>query len=293
MIQSIQKFSFLAAGAAMLALGVAPASAKVFDLNNPDKDVAKAAKFASKQLSDIGKQQSKYLACIVKATNKCRFKPEGDPAECALSSWESASSQPKFQAAMQKCEDKQDYNKKLPKGVSDAQAYIDMGCPGDADTSTTGVLEDFTSVSDWQQGDGLNSTFTQVDALAVIVGAIETDAKQQYKDVGTLAKYAAGIQKCMLKCEADVKGSKGGGGLTDDRATCDMNDAAASPEFLACTDKNTEKLRKKIPEGTGYDGLVIPTINSAITAAFLNVFNKECGSAASPSGAFVDGSTLY
>lgn len=292
MIQSIKKFSFLAAGAAILALGAAPASAKVFDLNHPSKDVAKAAKFASKQLADIGKQQSKYLACIVKATNKCRFKPEGDPLDCALDGWESASSQPKFQAAMQKCADKQDYNKKRPKGASDALAYIDMGCPGDAD-STTPALEDFTSVTDWQAGDGLNTTFVQVDALAALVEAIEPDAKQQYKDVGTLAKYAAGIQKCMLKCETDVKGSKGGGGLTDDRATCDLNEAAASVEFLECTDKNTEKLRKKIAVGSGYDLLVIPTIDTAITTAFLNVFNKECGSAASPSGAFVDGSTLY
>jgi len=292
MKQGIAAAAILSIGA----LGASPASAWVAELGNPDKDIAKAQKFLLKLQKDNYKQGIKYVACVVKATAKCSYKFEsaGSTVEsCNLVTYDDSANialNPKFYAAVEKCEDKQDFTKKQPKGVTSADAYTGMGCPGDADSTTTDVLEDFADLESWQIGDGERATLAQIDALGAIVRALETDTKQQYKDVGTLSKYAAGLGKCIEKCETDVKDKKGNGGVTDSQTACAPGDAGVDANMQACLDKNTEKLEKKV--GATKYASIIGIIDTAYAGAANNTWNKPACSGiapgSSPSGAFLD-----
>ena len=283
------------------ALGAAPASAWYPDYPiNPDKDIAKAQKFLRNLQKDNYKQGIKYVACVVKATNKCSYKfesPESTVASCNLVTYDDSANialNPKFYAAVEKCSDKQDFTKKQPKDVSSADAYTGMGCPGDADSTTTDVLEDFADLESWQIGDGERATLAQIDALGAIVRVLETDTKQQYKDVGTLSKYASGLGKCIEKCETDVKNKKGNGGTSDSLTACAPGDAGVDANMQACLDKNTEKLEKKV--GAKYASIV-GIIDGAYAGAANATWNKPACSGiypgGSPSGAFVDGAANF
>ena len=283
------------------ALGAAPASAWYPDYPiNPDKDIAKAQKFLRNLQKDNYKQGIKYVACVVKATNKCSYKfesPGSTVASCNLVTYDDSANialNPKFYAAVEKCSDKQDFTKKQPKDVSSADAYTGMGCPGDADSTTTDVLEDFADLESWQIGDGERATLAQIDALGAIVRVLETDTKQQYKDVGTLSKYASGLGKCIEKCETDVKNKKGNGGTSDSLTACAPGDAGVDANMQACLDKNTEKLEKKV--GAKYASIV-GIIDGAYAGAANATWNKPACSGilpgGSPSGAFVDGAANF
>ena len=284
------------------ALGAAPASAWYPDYPiNPDKDIAKAQKFLRNLQKDNYKQGIKYVACVVKATNKCSYKfesPGSTVASCNLVTYDDSANialNPKFYAAVEKCSDKQDFTKKQPKDVSSADAYTGMGCPGDADSTTTDVLEDFADLESWQIGDGERATLAQIDALGAIVRVLETDTKQQYKDVGTLSKYASGLGKCIEKCETDVKNKKGNGGTSDSLTACAPGDAGVDANMQACLDKNTEKLEKKV--GATKYASIIGIIDSAYAGAANATWNKPACSGilpgGSPSGAFVDGAANF
>jgi hypothetical protein len=283
------------------ALGAAPANAWIADLSNPDKDIAKAEKFLLKLQKDNYKQGIKYVACVVKATSKCSYKFESagsTVASCNLATYADPANQalnPKFYAAVEKCSDKQDFTKKQPKGVSSADAYTGMGCPGDADSTTTDVLEDFADLESWQIGDGEGSVDSQIDALGAIVRVLETDPKQQYKDVGTLSKYASGLGKCIEKCETDIKNKKGNGGTSDSLTACAPGDAGVDANMQACLDKNTEKLEKKV--GATKYASVVGIIDGAYAGAANATWNKPACSGiypgGSPSGAFVDGAANF
>ena len=283
------------------ALGAGPANAWVADINNADKDIAKEQKSLLKLQRDVYKQGIKNVACVVKATSKCSYKFESagsTVASCNLATYDEPANialNPKFYAAVEKCSDKQDFTKKQPKDVSSADAYTGMGCPGDADSSTTDVLEDFADLESLQAGDGLRSAFNQIDALGAIVRAVETDAKQQYKNVGTLAKYAAGLGKCIEKCETDVKNKKGNGGTSDSLTACAPGDAGVDANMQACLDKNTEKLEKKV--GPTKYAAILGIIDGAYAGAANNSWNKPACSGilpgGSPSGAFVDGAANF
>ncbi|MEO2167846.1 MAG: hypothetical protein ABGY42_06935, partial [bacterium] len=172
-------------GAALIALGLcaAPASAWIPDANNPDKAIAKAEKASFKQLADIQKQQAKLIKCYVKASAKCEYK-EGDSESCVLATWETTgTANPKFQAAVAKCESKTDYAKKTPKALNDASAYTAIHCPGDADDDASGN-QAFSGIADYQVGNGSRSSQIQIDVLATLVRLGITDSKQMYKDTG-------------------------------------------------------------------------------------------------------------
>ena len=120
----------------------------------------------------------------------------------------------------------------------------------------------------------------QIDALGAIVRVLETDPKQQYKDVGTLSKYASGLGKCIEKCETDVKNKKGNGGTSDSLTACAPGDAGVDANMQACLDKNTEKLEKKV--GATKYASVVGIIDSAYAGAANATWNKPACSGILP-----------
>lgn len=277
--------------AALIVLGLcaAPASAWVPDTGNADKAIAKAEKASFKQLTDIQKQQAKLVKCYVQAAAKCEYK-EGDAATCALATWETTGApNPKFLAAVAKCESKPDYAKKTPKALDDASAYTAIHCPGDADAVAPGG-QDFAGIATYETGNGERSTQTQIDGLSAIVRTGVTDSKMMYKDSGVLNKYAAGLFKAMSKCETDAKNKKGNGATTDSITQCDPGNAGADPAFAAAVTKELEKAQKKL--GSRH-AVVISLIDGALGDASQVFWNNSACNDTSPSGAFLDGGVQF
>src|SRR5262245_41892349 len=100
----------LAAAIAALLLSSTVASAHVLD--------PKIDKVPSKLRADVAKQVTGYTLCLVKAASKCESKGVLSSAECDLAtgavSYEPSpgSETTKFQAAVAKCDDKLDLDKK-------------------------------------------------------------------------------------------------------------------------------------------------------------------------------------
>ena len=286
---------------AMGSLSVGTANAWIGDTGNPDKDLAKEEKALLKLQKDAYKQGVKYIDCVVKATNKCSYKYETESStdeSCALATYDDAmyaGFNPKFVAAVNKCADKQDYTKKQPKTLSSAESYLRLNCPGDADSSTSGVDEDFADLESWQAGDGLRANLSTIDALGIIVRLVTPDRKQAYKDVGTLGKYASGAGKCIEKCEYDQKDKKGNGGTTDSLTQCFPGDGGMDANMAACYQKNFEKMEKKLGAGGGDYAAIIPQIDAAYGAAANATWNSTAcsGVTPSPSGAFLDGASNF
>lgn len=291
--------------AALLTLGLAaaPAMAWVPNLDSGDKDANKLNKAVFKNLTDIYKQQGKLVGCYVKASSKCGYAEAKAAAKagtsvdytvCNLATWDTSTNE-KYVAAVAKCDSKVNYEKKIPKGTNSASTYGFMNCPGDADSTTTGVNEDYSDLAAWQAGDGERSTHTQIDALGAIVrggvAAASGDDKMIFKDTGVLNKYGQGLFKAIGKCESDVKGKKGGGGLTDDTEQCYPGAAGADPAFAAAIDKEVGKAQKKL--GSRH-AAVLGLINTALGDAAQTTWNtQECGESGSPSGAFLDGEAQF
>jgi hypothetical protein len=272
-------------GAALIALGLcaAPASAWVPDL------AVKAEKFSFKQLTDIQKQQAKLIKCYVKAGSKCEYN-EGDSVSCALATWDTTGApNPKFQAAVAKCESKLKYAKKTPKALNDASAYTAIHCPGDADAAVSGN-QDFAGIAAYQVGNGTRSSQTQIDALAALVRTGVTDSKMMYKDTGVLNKYAAGLFKVMGKCETDAKNKKGNGATTDSNTQCYPGDAGADAAFAAAVTKELGKAQKKLGSRHAF---VIGLIDAALGDASQDFWNNSACGDTSPSGAFLDGGVQF
>ncbi len=255
-------------------------------------DVAEKARF--KQLGDVYKQQSKFVDCVVKAGIKCEktYGTSVGTQECVFATATGPVGSD-FNLALADCEGKVDYNKK---GTGDTVAdYAAMQCPGDADSVTPGN-QDHASLSAWQTL-ASPTTYTQLDTLATLVAlladAAGKDAIATAADTGTLNKYGKGLFTCIRKCESDAKGTKGGGALTDSTTQCDPGNGAADPAMIACYDKNKEKMESKLGAGGGAYAALIPLVDGAIGDGAQPVWNNTEGCNGSPSGAFIDGSSLF
>ncbi len=277
----------VAAGALLASAGVA--RAWVPDLADADE------KASFGQLVDIYKQQAKFVACAVKATVKCEGKYGTDVAtqDCVMATATGPAGSG-FAEALTKCEDGVDYAKKSATG-NGAADYEGMQCPGDMDSATPGN-QDYPDLSDWQGSHA--STYEQLDALGVLANVLGNaagkDIKTLGKDVGELSKYGQGIFKCIGSCESDAKGSKGGGALTDSTTQCSAKSAVTpDPVQDACRDGAKAKMESKLGAGGGPYAALIPLIENALSDAANTTWNNTEGCDGSPSGAFVDGSSLF
>ncbi len=277
----------VAAGALLASAGMA--RAWVPDLTDDGE------KAAFGQLIDIYKQQAKFVACVVKATVKCEGKYGMDVAtqDCVMATATGPAGSG-FAEALASCESKVDYSKKSATGDASAD-YTTMQCPGDNDSTTPGN-QDYTDVEDWQGAH--DSTYAQLDALALLANVLGNaagkDIKTLGKDIGELSKYGQSLFKCIGSCEGDSKGSKGGGALTDSLTQCSAKSAdTPDPVQDACRDGARAKMESKLGAGGGTYAALIPLIDNALTDAASSTWNNTEGCDGSPSGAFVDGSSLF
>ncbi len=274
-----------------LAAGVLLASAGVAQAWVPELlDDAEKASFG--QLADIYKQNAKFVACVVKVAVKCEGKYGVDPAaqECSMAT--AVMTEPDgsgFAEALAGCEGKLDYSKKSA-GTEDD--YAAMECPGDSEMALVGN-QDYGDLEEWQNSHG--PTYAQLDALGILAIALgyadERDTKTIGKDIGELSKYSQGLFKCIGACEADSKGKSGGGALTDSTGQCTTT--SEDPAQAACIAGAKGKMESKLGAGGGPYAALIGLIDGALDTAGNSFWNNTEGCDGSPSGAFVDGSSLF
>ncbi len=257
----------MAAGALLASAGMA--HAWVPDLT----DASEKAAFG--QLTDIYKQQAKFVACVVKAAVKCEALGS-DPAvrECVFAT----ASGPGLAEALASCESKVDYMKKSATGDSSAD-YTTMQCPGDMDSTAVGNQQ-FADLSAWQAS--RSATYTQLDALgtlsSVLGVAAGKDVKTIGKDIGELSKFGQAIFKCIGACEGDTKNSKGNGGTTDSTTQCSVKSAdTPDPVQAACRDAAIVKMESKLGLGGGTYAALIPLIRNALSDAANTTWNNSEG----------------
>jgi len=264
----------MAAAAMLVASG---ALAHVIDPND------KLLKPQFKLRADIAKQVSKYTFCLVKATTTCEKKGENSGVECDLATGTisfvdpTGKVEPKFQAAIAKCDTKIDLDKK-------GNLYTEIGCPGDCNTGAAGVQE-CASV------DAFQSTVTAVTPaspkgqLGLLAAAIDLGCSLTLGGANTdearidcvttnaklMTKYSQGLFKCQQKCELDVKDKKGNGGTTNGDEC--MSGLSTDANFLACDTKAGSKVIPLMDPNVV--GAVLPLVRAAINTATDGLFNRE------------------
>lgn len=239
-------------------------------------------KDAYKLRADIAKQVAKYTFCLVKAAQGCEKKGTHSGVECDLATGTISFAdptnkvQPKFQAAITKCDTKLLLNKK-------GTDYVGIGCPGDCDTGAPGVQQcaDIPAFEATVEGTTPTSAKGQLGVLAaaidaacgITLGGANTDeariecATTQAK---ALTKYAQGLYKCEQKCELDVKAKIGNGGLTNGNE-CQIGEPGADATFTACASAAQTKAKITDPNVIG---IVLPLVNAAINDASEGLFNR-------------------
>jgi hypothetical protein len=243
---------------------------------------------AQKLRVDIQAQQSKYVACLVKAASGCESTGSGAASECNLndgSATPPADAKGKFVAAIAKCDAKLDFLKKA-KTLTAASGYTAIGCPGDSNSGTAGD-QPYSDISTWQAATPA-STKSQIQTLAVVLGAVSDcntagtgSAKDQNKCQAGVVKavsgYAAAIYKCEIACENDYKNKKGNGAGTDAGA-CDLNGSgtggAGDVNFNACIDKAFAKATK-VPFSNGVTTVILPNLSTALNDANNDINNQD------------------
>lgn len=235
----MQIISYRASALALvLALTCGSAHAHVLDKK---EDAA-----AFKLRATVAKQLSGYRACLSKAVVKCEAKgassaPECDPTTGAVAYEPGAGKQTeKFQAALAKCDAKLDPDKK-------STDYVGIGCPGDCSSApgTQACASLAAYESDLESTSGVKAYVLalQTEADVACAGEGAPDGEARIDCVGdalkALTTFRQKIDKCAQSCEADVKGSKGGGALTND-AVCVAPGGHAS--VVACIGKAGDKL---------------------------------------------------
>lgn len=295
----------VAATAALLIGGGSAASAFVLADPKADKD-------AIGNRNDIFAQSVKFSQCIVKAAQKCEKGQDPLTQQCAFTlnlstpTTTFSGQDPKnkiaakFEADVQKCIDKVNFEKKGAKGATSEDKYAAIGCPGDCDPVASD-RQPCTNLSTYEDS-SLIGTLGQVNLLAALVptvtvvnpnpeedpnGCVPPSAdpmneKKAYDKqlkafdkcvtsaVAVVAKYAADLQKCAAACEADYKNKKGNGGPFDD-AACNFG-VSTDLNFLACAQKALAKAeKKKLPNGiTGALALIGLALNDGTN----NLFNQ-------------------
>lgn len=240
-------------------------------------------KDAYKLRADIAKQVSKYTFCLVKAATSCEKKGLNSGVECNLGTGTisfpdpTGKIQPKFVAAIQKCDDKLVLNKK-------GTDYVGIGCPGDCNTGAPGVQQcaDIPAFEATVEAVTATSAKGQLGALAgaidascgLTLGGMNTDeariecASTQAK---ALSKYSAGLFKCQQKCELDVKMKIGNGGLSNGNE-CQIGEAGVDPAFVTC---DTAALSKAAITDPNVIAIVLPLVRAAVNDATDGLFNRE------------------
>lgn len=266
-----------------------------------DPSVDAATKAAAKLRADIAKQVAKYTFCLVKAAQKCEKGGANSGVECNLGTGAVAYEMPagdataKFQAAIQKCDDKMALTKKSTNPVSD---YIAIGCPGDCNTGAAGTqqcadinafeanVESVTSSSPKGQ---LGLLATLIDGgcatdLAIMDNTDEARIDCAADQAKLMSKYAQGVFKCQAKCENDFKNSKGNGGPSNG-VECAAGDPGAAQAFKDCVQKGLDKVQPKLSPSVA--GLV-PAINAVVNEATAGLYDRDdptdVDPAASPCG---------
>jgi hypothetical protein len=246
---------------------------------------------AQKLRADIQGQQSKYVACLVKAASNCESSGSGAASECNLNNGTAtppADAKGKFVADIGKCDAKLDFLKKA-KTLTATSGYTGIGCPGDSNSGTAGD-QPYADMSAWQAATPA-TTKSQIQTLAIALGGLSGcntagtgSAKDQNKCQAALVKvvagYAAAIYKCEIACENDYKNKKGNGGGTD-AAACDLNAAgtagAGDTNFNACIGKAYTKATKT-PFVPNVQTVILPALATALNDANNDVNNQDdCG----------------
>lgn len=250
--------------ALVLALTCTTAHAHVLD-KKTDTD-------AYKLRATIAKQLSGYGSCLLKAVAKCEAKgtssvPECDAATSVVAYEPVAGEQTaKFVAAVAKCDAKLDPDKK-------ATDYVGIGCPGDCDPAAG--TQECASLAAYEasleSATGVKAEVAQLllDVDAACAGAGAPTSPERIECVADATKalttYRAKVLKCQQTCEADVKGSKGGGAITN-AAVCVVPGGHAS--LIECTAKAGAKL--SLPAAT-----LAPSVVDAANDLTTDLYNRE------------------
>ncbi|MCW5893679.1 MAG: hypothetical protein KIT14_24455 [bacterium] len=235
---------------------------------------AKGDKVLFKLRADVAKQVTGYTLCLMKAASKCETQGVLSSPECDLSTGAVAyeptpgTQTVKFQAAIAKCDAKQDLDKK-------GTDYAGIGCPGDCDAApgvqqcgTLAAYEAALEVADGVKG--------QIGMLAVLVdgGCASTgapDGKARIACVRTgikqLSKYFGVVSKCAQKCELDLTGKKGGGATTN-AGVCLVGDEDVHPSVTECEAKAALKLTQPAAS-------ITPAVTAILNATTDALFNGE------------------
>jgi hypothetical protein len=243
-------------------------------------------KDAYKLRADIAKQVAKYTFCLVKAATGCEKKGATSGVECDLATGTisfadpSGKVQPKFQAAIAKCDGKLNLSKK---STAPGPDYIAIGCPGDcgaapgaqqcADLNAfQGTVTAVTATSAKGQ---LGVLAAAIDAACgITLGGMNTDeARIECASVQAkaLSKFSQGLFKCGQKCELDVKAKIGNGGTTNDNE-CQIGEAGVDPLFATCVNAAETKAGITDPNVIG---IVLPLVKAAVNDATDGLFNRE------------------
>ncbi len=251
--------------------------------------------------ADIFKQQSKYVDCLVKADLACEKTSTTVGKDCTLATGTAINGgdeKVKFVAAIAKCDSKLAFMKKA-KTLTAGTAYTAIGCPGDSDGISGNGDQPWADMTAYQGGLPASSK-TQIDTLAIVVGAVAGDAAicgpivppatdDQLKCGNAFTKeiggYSQGLYKCLLACENDYKDKKGNGGGTDSLTNCaidsltpvDGTNTSGNVNFNACVDKVYAKLLKKVPgiSTAALGSVMLGQINLALQDASDDVHNQN------------------
>ncbi len=233
--------------------------------------------------ADIAKQVSKYTFCLVKSASGCEKKGLTSGVECDLATGTisfadpSGKIQPKFQAAIAKCDGKLNLSKK-------GTAYVGIGCPGDCNAGSPGFQQcaDLNAFQATVTAVNPTSAKGQLGLLAGVIdiacgathGGMNTDQVRidcVTDNAKALSKYSAGLFKCEQKCELDVKAKIGNGGTTNGNE-CQVDEAGVDPAFAACA--TAAQSKAAIPDANVVAS-VLPLVKTAVNDATDGLFNRE------------------
>lgn len=236
-----------------------------------------------KHRADIAKQVAKYTFCLVKAAQTCEKKGENSGVECDLATGTisfadpTGKVQPKFAAAIAKCDTKLVLNKK-------GNDYIGLGCPGDCNTGAPGVQQcaDVAAFEGTVEAVSATSPKGQLGVLAsaidagcgITLGGANTDEARidcAANNAKLMSKYSQGLFKCQQKCELDVKNKIGNGG-TANGDEC-MSGLSTDANFNACDSKAGAKVIPALDPAVS--SIVLPLVRAAINQATDGLFNRE------------------
>lgn len=249
--------------AACLALGATAVSSHVLD--------AKLDKPAYVSRGFVAARLVAYTNCAAAAARKCEAKGAVSSPECVLATGAVAyepvpgPQTEKFQAALAKCAAKLQLTKK-------GDDYGGVGCPGDCDPTPgaqpCGGLEAYGAEVARALREQLDLVAAGIDGLCASAGDPAGKERKKCQNDGAkqLAVYAGKLLTCQRRCELDVMGRLGGGGLTN-APVCLVS--GGSEGFDACEAKAAVKLKSAAAVA------LRPQVAAALDAITDELFNRE------------------